>query len=525
MKEERITASDNKRLAKNTVFLYARTLLVMAITLFTSRVILSSLGFEDYGTYNVIGGFVAMFSLVSGTLVRATQRFINVELGKNKESDPNKIFCTSFYIHCLLALILVALLETVGLWYINTKMNLPEGRGFAANVTFQCSALAFLFHIICMPYHAVIIAFERMKAFAYITLLSAVLKLVISYSLYLSGGDRLVLYSSLILLEAVLLSFIYYAYCRIHFPITTKLRFVREKASYIKQMSFASYTFIGSIASVFATQGVNLIINLFSGVTVNAARGLAVQVQNAVTKFVTDFTTALNPQITKSYASGDKQTSIKLAYRGAKYSYFLMMIMAIPIIFKTPFILGMWLNKFPEYTIIFVRLTLMYSLVTVLSHTLTTLILATGDIKVNALMIGGLRLLILPFCYLVLKLGFEPYSVYYVLIIIDTISLFTRLYIVKYITHIKLLGYIKDVLIPVIIVSVIVVLFNYFISNYYNDDVLGVAIYCSLSFIISCLVILSFGMTQKERVSTLHYVSQKINKQRSSNENRNSNIS
>ena len=507
---ETITAHNSKRLAKNTLLLYVRTLIVMAISLFTSRVILDSLGVEDYGTYNVVGGFVAMFSLVSGTLVKSTQRFLNVELGKTCDSNPNKIFCTAFGIHVLLAAILIILFETIGLWYIYQKMNIPDGRLSAAIIVFQCSAASFLIHILTMPYNAVVIAFERMKTFAYITLFDAIAKLAISYSLYICHGDRLEIYGILMLVETLILGVLYFIYCRKNFPVVTKLRIIKEKKYYLNQVGFASYTFVGSAASIFATQGVNLVLNYFSGVTVNAARGLAVQVQSAVTKFVTDFTTALNPQITKTYSSGEIDRSLNMAYKGARFSYYLMMLLSTPLLYKTTYILSLWLKDFPEYTIIFVRLTLVYNLITSLSHTLTTVILASGNIKTNALIIGGLRLLILPLSYMALKLGYEPYYVYYVTIIIDIISLFTRLYIVKYLTGSSMTLFLKDVLYYSFAVTILVIPVNYYITGFFSDTIVQLLLYCLVSVIISGIIIMVIGMNKRDRKTVIEFVCKKL---------------
>lgn len=511
---EKISANSSKRLAKNTILLYARTLIVMVISLFTSRVILDSLGVEDYGTYNVVGGFVAMFSLISGTLVKSTQRFLNVELGKTTDSNPNKIFCTAFGIHIVLAGVLILLFETIGLWYINQKMNIPDGRLNAAIIVFQFSALSFLFHIITMPYNAVVIAFERMKAFAYITLFDAVAKLIISYSIYLCESDKLIFYGLLMLIETIIVGILYIIYCKKAFPDIVKLRLVKEKQYYINQTSFASYTFVGSVASILATQGVNLVLNFFCGVTVNAARGLAVQVQNAVTKFVTDFTTALNPQITKTYASGDVNKSLNMAYKGSKFSFFLMLVLSVPLIFKTPYVLNLWLKECPDYTVIFVNLTLIYGLITVLSNTITTVILASGNIKTNALLIGGLRILILPLCYIFLKMGFEPYYAYYVVIGIDVVSLFTRLYIVKSLTGAPLSRFVKNVLYYTLLVAVIVLIINHFGSALFEDSLLPFLLYCMVSTILSGVIIFYIGMTKQERQGVLSLVKSKINLKR-----------
>ncbi len=509
---QKITASDNKRLAKNTVLLYGRTLLVMAITLFTSRVILESLGIEDYGTYNVIGGFVTMFSMIGGTLITATQRFINVELGKKENGNVNKIFNTAIGIHTILVLVLVLLFETFGLWFLNCKMNILEGRQFAANIVFQCSIIAFVLRILAMPYNAIIIAFERMKAFAYVTLLDAVLNLGICYLLFFTKEDRLIIYAILLMLISIMNNVIYYLYCKRQFPEESQLHIVKDKESYIRQTSFAGYTFLGSIAAILATHGVNVVLNLFCGVTVNAARGVAVQVQHAVTKFVNDFMTALKPQITKTYASGEVRKSMSLVYRGAKFSYFLLLVLSVPIFFKTSDILTLWLKKYPDYSTIFVQLTLIYALITVLSTPLTTVILATGKIKSNALIIGGLRILILPLSYLVLVLGFAPYSVYIVMILIDTISIFTRLFVLKSITGFKIIPYIKEVLIYTLAVSVVILFINYQLCCINTGSVIGLLLYIMASIIISLVVIVILGLTGTERSALYAILNKRISK-------------
>lgn len=482
---QRISASSNKRLAKNTVLLYMRTVVVMIISIFTSRVILQSLGIDDYGTYHVIGGFVAMFSMLGGTLVTATQRFINVELGKKEDGNPNEVFCTAMGIHVALAAVLLLALETFGLWFLNCKMNIPEGRMFAANVVFQCSILAFLLNIIYMPYNAIIIAYERMKAFAYISLYDVVVKLLISYALFLFFYDKLIVYAILLLLLAISERSIYSIYCRRNFPEESKFHIVRDKQAYIRQTSFAGYTFLGSFAAILSNHGVNIVLNLFCGVAVNAARAISMQVLHAITKFVSDFTVALNPQIVKTYAAGETGKSMELVYRGAKFSYYLMFVFSVPIILFTPEIMNLWLGDYPDHTIVFVRLTLVYGLVVVLSKTLTTEILATGKMRANAFIIGGLRILILPLSYLALWMGYEAYSVYYILIVIDGISIFTRLYILKDITGAKIMGYVKHVLIPVSLVSILSFVLCYLIWKEMS----------SASHILTILAILTICMT------------------------------
>ena len=496
---QKISSSSNKRLAKNTITLYVRTVVVMIISLYTSRIILKSLGIEDYGTYNVIGGFVAMFSLLGGTLVSATQRFINVELGKKEGGNPNRVFCTAMGIHIGLSLIMLLALETVGLWFLNYKMNIPVDRMYAANIVFQCSIFAFLLNIICMPYNAVIIAFERMKAFAYISLFDAIIKLLISYLLFLVASDRLIVYAVLLLVLALSERFMYSTYCKKQFPDVTDFYVVKEKDAYISQMSFAGYTFLGSVASILSNHGVNIILNIFGGVTINAARAISMQVLHAISKFVSDFTVALNPQIVKTYAAGELDKSMELVYRGAKFSYYLMFVFSVPIIFLTPEILRLWLGHYPDYTIIFVRLTLIYGLVTVLSKTLTTEILATGKIQANAFIIGGLRIFILPFSYFMLLMGFDAYVVYYVMIVIDSISIFTRLFILKDIVGVKMMGYVKNVLFPVLLVSILSCSVCYMIWKQIPNTLPFNTLYVFTSLIVCVMVIACIGITSNER--------------------------
>ena len=511
---QRISASSNKRLAKNTVLLYMRTLAVMIISIFTSRVILQSLGIEDYGTYNVIGGFVAMFSLLGGTLVTATQRFINVELGKKENGNPNEVFCTAMGIHLILAAILFIALETFGLWFLNCKMNIPEGRMFAANVVFQCSVLAFLLNIICMPYNAIIIAYERMKAFAYISLYDVIVKLLISYALFLFLYDRLIIYAILLLLLAISERSIYSIYCRRHFPDESKFHIVRDKQAYIRQTSFAGYTFLGSFASILSNHGVNIVLNLFCGVAVNAARAISMQVLHAITKFVSDFTVALNPQIVKTYASGETGKSMELVYRGAKFSYYLMFVFSVPIIFFTPEILKLWLGHYPEHTVVFVRLTLVYGLVTVLSKTLTTEILATGVLRTNAFIIGGLRILILPLSYLVLWMGYEAYTVYYVPIAIDSISIFTRLYILRDITGVRIWEFVKHVLLPVSWVSVVSLVPCYIIQRLMPSAYSILSVFIIVAVCVG--VIAAIGISSNERKMIISAINKIMKKKKQS---------
>ena len=502
--------SNSKRLAKNTVLLYMRTFFVMIIGLFTSRVILQTLGVEDYGTYTIVGGFVSFFSIISGTLVSTTQRFITFELGKGDGANTQKVFGAAMAIHVALAIILLILFETIGLWFLNCKLNIPGERLYAANWVFQFSILSFLVNIISTPYTAVIIAHERMKAFAYISIMDVILRLVIVYALYLTPFDKLITYSILLFGVAFLDRMIYNIYCKINFK-ETKVVLVKDKGLYKSMFSFAGMNFIGSFASILSGQGTDIIINLFFGVTVNAARGISNQVLHAVTRFVNDFMTALNPQITKEYAAGNKKKSKELCFQGSKYSFFLMLFFAVPVVFRAPQILSLWLGNYPDYSVIFVRCAFILSMLTVLSGTLITEILATGNLTSTTWWIGGTRLITLPLVYLCYSLGGGPEFAYFSLIFIEIVSLFLRLFILERITDVK---FVKDFTIVVFFRAVIVTLISgcivFIVNRLFPDTTMGLLEFLVVAVFIVGVVIYVIGISADERRAVLSIAKKRI---------------
>lgn len=343
---------NNKRIAKNTLLLYVRMFFMMAISLFTSRVILQTLGVTDYGINNVVGGLVAMFSLFSNTLTGAISRFITYELGKGQFDRLKTVFSTSVNIQLIMAVVIVVVAEIVGVWFLNHKMNIPADRMYAANWVLHCSILAFAVQLISIPYNASIIAHEKMSVFAYISIVEAVLKLAFVYLLYVSPFDKLISCTVLFLCLAIIIRIIYGNYCSRHFE-ECKYELRLDKQLFKEMASFAGWNFFGSTAYILNTQGVNMLINIFFGVLLNAARGVAVQVESAINQFVNNFMTALNPQITKSYAAGETESMITLVCRGSKFSFFIMLLIIIPFEFEAEFILKLWLGIVPEESTIF----------------------------------------------------------------------------------------------------------------------------------------------------------------------------
>ena len=412
------SSSNNKRIAKNTLLLYIRMLFLMVVSLYTSRVVLNALGVEDFGIYNVVGGVVAMFSMLSGSLSAAITRFITYELGTGNRENLKKIFSSAVTIQIGLAVVIILLAEAVGVWFLNVKMNIPEERIVAANWVFQFSILTFSINLISVPYNASIIAHERMSAFAYISILEALGKLVIAFLITVSPMDRLIFYALLMCAVALLVRLVYGYYCKKHFEECT-YHFLWDKELLKRMFGFAGWNFIGASSAVLRDQGGNVVINLFCGPVVNAARGIASQVNTAVHGFVSNFMTALNPQITKSYASGNRDYMMTLIFQGARLSFYMLLVLSLPIFVNTYYILTLWLKIVPEHTASFVQLILLFGLSESISNPLITAMLATGKIRNYQLVVGGLQLMNLPVSYILLRIGLFPEIVIVVAIILS----------------------------------------------------------------------------------------------------------
>ena len=450
------TSDNNKRIAKNTLLLYVRMLFTMAVSLFTSRVILNTLGVEDYGINNVVGGIVTMFSVLSGSLSSSISRFITFELGKGNIERLKTIFSTGVNIQLGMSVLIIIIAEAVGIWFLNAKMNIPADRMVAANWVFQCAILTFVLNLLSVPYNAAIIAHEKMSAFAYISVVEVTLKLIIVYMLTISPFDRLKTYAVLLLWVGAVIRFIYGYYCKRHFEECT-YHFVFDKPVLKEMTGFAGWNFLGNGAYMLNTQGVNILMNLYFGVAVNAARGIATQVDAALKQFVNNFTTAVNPQITKSYAQGDLAYMHKLVCRSAKFSAFLMMFFAVPIILETNTILTIWLKTVPDYAVIFLQWIIISSFMdTVLANSLVTSMFATGKIKRYQIIVTTVGCLVFPLSWIAFKLGFEPQVGYILYFFIYTILLFVRLYLLKDMVKLPVMMYIREVLYklaPVIVVG------------------------------------------------------------------------
>lgn len=440
----------SRRIARNTLMLYVRMLALMLVGLYTSRVVLGALGEDDFGIYSVVGGVVAMFTIVSGALNSAVSRFITFEMGKGEGARLNKVYSTAVLIQLSLAIIVVAAAEPIGIWFIRNEMTIDPSRIPAAIKVLHFSLLAFVINLMSVPQMASITAHEKMSAYAYIGILDGLLRLGVAFLIVRSPIDRLVYYAALMAGAVLLVRLAYGVYCRINFP-ECRFRPVFDRTLVKEMFSFAGWNFIGVASGVLRDHGGNILVNLFSGPAVNAARGVAVQLNGAVQGFVTNFMTAVNPQITKSYAAGDKEYMFSLVRKSSRLSFCLLYLLTLPVIFNAEYLLGIWLEEVPEHASLFVQLFLVFALSESLSNPMITAMLATGKIRAYQIVVGGLQLLNVPVSYLCLKCGAIPEVTVIVAIAISQICMFARLMMLHNATGYPVRPFLKDVYLRVLV--------------------------------------------------------------------------
>lgn len=424
------SAVNNKRIAKNTLYLYLRMLFVMGISLYTVRAILDILGVVDYGIYNVVGGVVTMFAFMNKTLSTSSQRYFSVALAKDDRDDLKRVFSLNLTVFSILGVIVVVLLETIGLWFVNYKMTIPPDRMFAANVVYQVSILAMLLHIVVVPYMALVVAHEKMNIFAIIGVVEAVGKLAIVFLLTVISFDKLIIYGVLVLLLAFGNSLWYIIYCLKHYP-ESHFRWYWNKNEAVDLLGFSGWHFLGTFSTTGRSQGINILLNLFFNPAINAARAVAYQVYGAVHQLVTNFFTAVKPQIYKSYASGQYEEMFKLVMRSSLFSMYLISLLIFPLIASTQFVLGLWLKKIPEYTIVFVQLVLLNGLVDSVDAPLSATALATGKIRKYEIAVSSVILANIPISYVALKMGCNPEITMVISIVLSCIDVFVRTLMLK----------------------------------------------------------------------------------------------
>ena len=491
-------AHNTRRIAKNTLVLYVRMLVLMLVGLYTSRVVLSALGENDFGTYDVVGGVVAMFTIISGSLNSAISRFITFEMGKSDPMRLNKVYSTAVAIQLILAVVVVLIAEPVGLWFVRNKMTIDPSRIQAAIWVLHFSLASFVINLMSVPQMASITAHEKMSAYAYIGTMEGLLRLAVAVLISRSSSDRLVLYSALMMVTVLMVRAAYGIYCRRNFP-ECRYRWVKDALLVKEMFSFAGWNFIGASSGVLRDQGGKILVNLFYGTAVNAARGVAMQLNGAVQGFVTNFMTAVNPQITKSYASGDHGYMYYLISKSSRMSYYLLFVLALPVLFNTGYILDIWLEEVPAHSALFVQLFLIFTLSESLSNPLITAQLATGNIRNYQLVVGGLQLLNIPVSYAFLKAGAVPEVTVMVAIAISQICFFARLFMLKGMIGLPVGDFLKKVYMNVLGTTALSLAVPFVIHGFLPDTIWGVIISVTLCVISAGLSVLTFGLSRGER--------------------------
>ena len=491
--------SSNKRIAQNTLYMYFRMLITMAVGLYASRVVLATLGASDYGLYNVVGGIVVVLASINGTLATGTQRFLSFALGENDDNKLKSVFSTAVLLHLLFAVLFLILAETAGLWFLNAKMNIPEGRDTAAFWVYQFSILTTIISIIQVPYMSAIIAHEKMSVYAYMSIYDAVAKLLVVYLIQVAAYDKLIFYAALICAVGATSALMYNLYCRFKFS-ECKLHPKMNKDIFKEMATFSGWNIFGCVAVPLQTQGLNILLNIFFSTIVNAARGIAVQINNIILQFVNNFQTAVNPQIVKLYAAGQKEEMIHLVINNSKFAGFLYLLIAVPLFVEIEFVLDIWLVEYPEYTIPFVRIILIQSLIQTLTRPVVMVVHAVGKMKGPNLTAGIALLLAVPMTYVLLKLGLDPVSVFVINLIPWLLETFFELYYENKYIGFPIWGFYKNVYLVVFPIALIIGAVPYLAHMFLPLEGWGrFLIVCTISVITSGVVIFYLGLSKHLR--------------------------
>lgn len=499
--------ASNRRIARNTLLLYFRQLLIMTVSLYTSRVVLQTLGVVDFGIFNVVGGVVAMFSFLMSTMASASQRYLAYDLAVGDSAKLKETFGLIMLTYILLALITVVLIESIAVWFLNSKMTIPTERIVAANWVLQFAILTFLAHIFATPYLSVVIAHEQMDVYAYVSVADVVLKLLIVYLIKVFLFDKLITYSILIFISSLFITICYWLYCYKKYP-ESHFRFFYDKTRYRDMTAFAWWNMIGTVANLLRSQGINILLNIFFNPAINAARGIAYQVNVAITQFYTNFYTAVKPQIVKNFADGNIERMNLLIFNSTRYAYYLIFCLATPLLFYTDLVLDLWLGTPPEFTSLFVKVILVNSLVETLSMPLVSGLQAANKIKALQLTVSILYLLNLPVSYLLLWMGFPAVTPMYVNIVIVIIAFIPRILLSRKYINISIRDYSQLVLYRLALVTLVGVAISYGIFSLLKEANALLGIPCIA--VVSFLVVSIWGVNKKERMILLNYIKNKL---------------
>lgn len=503
------SVNNQKRIVKNTIMLYIRMAVIMLVTLYISRVVLNVLGETDFGIYNIVGSVVVSLIFIQDKLTGATQRFLSFEIGKNNINAIKSVFSTAFNIHLRFVIAIFIILETIGYWFLNNILSIPIERIEAANVAFQFSVVTFLVNIMRAPYNAVIISFEKMEVYAILSIIEALLKLSIAYVLLIVSTDKLVLYSSLVFSVTLIVNILFVIYCKCKFKGVCAISVIKNKSLFKEMISFTGWNMLSGISGVATNEGPNYLMNIYHGVGINAAMGLAKQVSSAVYQFTANFQTAFNPQIVKAYSGNEKEYLFDLIEKTSLLSFYLLFLFAFPLIVSADWIFKLWLINVPIYSVDFCILIMISQMIAALSSPMWMVVHATGDIKQYQIALTVINLLILPLSWFVLYIGLNPIYVIFSQIVINIFVFGYRLLYLKKCISFDVNNYLEKVIFKCMkLVSLIIPipLLCRFIPGFWGGRIIGLI----LSILITSLVFYRFGLGSDSRQQINSFVSHKI---------------
>lgn len=504
-------SENNKRIAKNTLLLYFRMILVSVVSLFTTRIMLEQLGVENFGIYNVVGGIVGFLGMLNGSMTSATQRFLAFELGSGDVKSYNRVFSMLVIIFVTLSVVLMLIALAIGPWLINDFIVIPGEKRNVAMWVYYFSVVTFFVSLIAIPYMSSIIAHEKMGIYAFMSFIEVIFKLLLVYVLYISAFDKLLTYGFLTMCVAFMITMCYCVYC-IYKIKGCKFHFLWEKALFRQLLSYIGWNLFGSVTTILNYQGQTLVLNLFFGPLVNAAKAISDKINNIVVSFSTNFYMAVRPQIIKSYASGDHDYMFKLVNRSSKFSFYLLFLLALPLIILMQKILILWLgeNQVTDNMIVFSQLMLVFSLVNVFESPITTMIQATGNIRKYEIIIGSGTLLLLPICYYLFTIGFPAYYSLIVLILIYSVAQFFRLLIAKQQVGLSIRNYFNSVFVPVIISATPSAILSYYLCKFFPDNFFGIIYSVGTCLLISLLFMFFLGIAKSEKNIAISFIKAKL---------------
>ncbi len=488
--------TSSKTIAKNTILLYFRMILVMLVSLYTSRVVLDVLGASDYGLYNVVGGIVAMLAVLNGSISAGTSRFITYELGRGDREQLRNVFNVSLVSHIIIAFVVFLMAETIGLWFLNTQIVFTEDRTIAVNVVYQLSILTAMLNFTQIPYTATIIAHEKMSIYAYISILEVILKLLMVFLLVrIHDYNALIAYAIMLFCIQVVIIFIYRFYCLKKYE-ESHWRLVRQIQQYRTILSFAGWDIIGSLCVISQGQGINILLNVYFGPVVNAAHAIAYQVQGAVQQLANNFMMAVQPEIVKTYARSEYKSMTRLINNASLYSYYLLLIFVLPLFFRMDYVLGLWLKEVPSYAVIFTQIILVNIMIRAIANPVIKGVHATGDIKLFNIVAGGVGLFPLPVCWIGLHWGLPPAFAFWIVLVWGIIANIIEIsFLRKQLPAFSVKEHLTAVYLRSSLVTLISILPCLLVENFYNDTFLGFCFYYLNIFVTSCIIVFLIGIT------------------------------